>query len=47
MLRSTPVKIGLAVIALIGALAALRFKPWQRGSSDDRGTLEVGYLPVT
>ena len=54
MFRNTSVKILLGAIVVIAALGLLRFKPWQRGqsnqpaeSADARESLNVGYLPVT
>ena len=54
MIRNTSLKILLGVIAAIAVLGLLRFKPWQRGQSnqsadvaDTRASLNVGYLPVT
>ena len=39
----------LIVIAVVAALALVRFKPWQQQSAAERGRerLTVGFLPVT
>ena len=39
----------LIVIAVVAALALVRFKPWQQQSDAERGRerLQVGFLPVT
>jgi NitT/TauT family transport system substrate-binding protein len=55
MFRSSATRWILGVIAVIAALGLLRYKPWQRGGSQqtgDRGSearesLNVGFLPVT
>lgn len=53
MIRNTSLKILLGVVVAIAVLALLRFKPWQRQSTqtaetaDARASLNVGYLPVT
>ncbi|MEP7340623.1 MAG: ABC transporter substrate-binding protein [Acidobacteriota bacterium] len=55
MFRNTSVKIAMGAIAIIAVLGLLRFKPWQRSSSQQAGSesstaraqLSVGFLPVT
>lgn len=53
MLRSSTFRAVLAVVAVIGLLAVLRFKPWQRRTEQaatankTRQELTVGFLPVT
>jgi NitT/TauT family transport system substrate-binding protein len=52
--RSPILRWGLGALAVLGALALLRLKPWQRaaeptapGGGAARETLAVGFLPVT
>ncbi|HVF89507.1 MAG TPA: hypothetical protein VNH22_05535 [Blastocatellia bacterium] len=53
MLRSSSARWALYIFAIIVALGALRFKPWQLLSKDPanntgvREELKVGFLPVT
>ncbi len=52
MLRNTYLKIILGAVAVIVILGLLRFKPWQRSSSQNEtatahAQLNVGFLPVT
>ena len=50
MLRSSSARWAFIVLAIIAALGALRFKPWQLLSGDSgkvREELRVGFLPVT
>lgn len=55
MIRNTSLKILLGVVAAIAILGLLRFKPWQRSTSQPAGgesssarpQLNVGFLPVT
>ena len=52
MRYKTFLRIGLAVVAVIGLLGVVRFKPWQglgtgAPASGPRQDLAVGFLPVT
>ena len=49
MLRSPALRVALSIVAVIGLLAVLRFKPWQRqtAANKTRQELTVGFLPVT
>ena len=52
MLRSPIVRVIIAIILAVIALAVLRIKPWQRGqiatnTDRPREQLNVGFLPVT
>ena len=55
MIPSKPVSIVLAIVIVIALLGLLHFKPWQNlsgrvggeGSSSERESLAVGFLPVT
>ncbi len=55
MFRSSAARWIIGVIAFIAVLGLLRYKPWQRGSTEQtadqtgeaRERLNVGFLPVT
>ena len=56
MLRSPTARAVLGILAVIAALAVLRYKPWQRAETaaatlgspnKTRQELTVGFLPVT
>ena len=34
-------------VAVLGLLAALRYRPWEQKAHTNRPTLRVGFLPVT
>ena len=54
MFRSSMMRWVIGVVAVIAILGLLRFKPWQRGATQEsaantqaRQELDVGFLPVT
>jgi hypothetical protein len=50
MLKSSIARWMIGVIVVIGVLGLMRFKPWQRGATEQaslRQQLAVGFLPVT
>jgi NitT/TauT family transport system substrate-binding protein len=50
MFKSTAFRVVLVAVAILGALAVLRYKPWQYFSATPpqaRQQLSVGFLPVT